>query len=418
MTTAEEYGNWNNENAHFQFGAWTLNNPATDSLDGRTFHNPNIRSSGTHPNTPTVAPNFDAETRIVTLYDTDNNVSTIGDNRAVVECMKYRIRWCGDGIFDSSHEQCDPNDPSHNGWSGQSCSATCTHISQTCQNGGINGQQNAPITATTPGLCLAGQTVLNFTDTPAGATRHNYTWDCRATNGDVLTGGTCGAWYDSSFAGTCRSLVVTDLSGGNWQNLPTNAQCTCTAGPGFATINNYHFIVTGANAADSGNLPSTATSYTWTHQITNTGANTVECQISGTDSAGNPINSAGNASCRTGFGRSASGGCADSDGNGIYDQCSATGTGPACNTAQDCLAFTGCTATRQCAAGGSLGNCTTDNDCATIPTWYVCNASSSCTTGPSYTTQAACSSANPTRTCFATNAQCLANPNITTECPG
>jgi hypothetical protein len=94
MTTAEEYGNWNGETTSFKYGPWAFTNPVIDTLDGRVFHNANIRNDGSHPVTPTPESSFDAEIRVATLYDLDDKTSTAADNHVVVECAHYVIRWC------------------------------------------------------------------------------------------------------------------------------------------------------------------------------------------------------------------------------------------------------------------------------------------------------------------------------------
>ena len=102
MTTAEEVG------GTFKYWPWTLSSPVTDSLDNKKFQKANYRSDGSHPNKPTMSPNWDAEIRIMTLYDEDHNPGSSSDNKVIVECQKMVIRRCGDGILDKEHEECDP----------------------------------------------------------------------------------------------------------------------------------------------------------------------------------------------------------------------------------------------------------------------------------------------------------------------
>ena len=88
-----------------------MDNPFT-AFDGKVFTVPNYRSNGTHPSTPTKFPSWDAEFRTITLYDTDDKLSTTADNRVIVECQRNVIRRCGDGILDTKYgETCDPKDP-------------------------------------------------------------------------------------------------------------------------------------------------------------------------------------------------------------------------------------------------------------------------------------------------------------------
>lgn len=63
-----------------------------------------------------------------------------------LECFNYVVHYCGDGDVDTAqsismlewwnnnsvaNEQCDPADPSHEGWGNQWCSNTCEPINQT-----------------------------------------------------------------------------------------------------------------------------------------------------------------------------------------------------------------------------------------------------------------------------------------------
>lgn len=63
------------------------------------------------------------------------------NNTHSAECLNYRVFWCGDGILNSPSwqtnytnwsfsEQCDPNDPAHQGWGNGWCSVTCEPIQQ------------------------------------------------------------------------------------------------------------------------------------------------------------------------------------------------------------------------------------------------------------------------------------------------
>lgn len=68
LTTAEEVSG-----ASFEYGNWDLNVPY-QAFDGKIFTKGNYRSDGTHPAVPTLFPNWDAEFRAITLYDSDNNL--------------------------------------------------------------------------------------------------------------------------------------------------------------------------------------------------------------------------------------------------------------------------------------------------------------------------------------------------------
>ena len=122
LTTAEEV-----KGATFKYD-WNLDAPYM-ATDGRAFSKPNYRSNGTHPSTPTQFPNWDSEFRSITLYDSDDNLSTSLNNRAIVECQRVVVRWCGDGIFQNKYgEKCDPNDPNKVGWGNAGCNASCQPI--------------------------------------------------------------------------------------------------------------------------------------------------------------------------------------------------------------------------------------------------------------------------------------------------
>ena len=122
LTTAEEVNG-----ATFKYD-WNLDAPYI-ATDGRAFSKPNYRSNGTHPSTPTQFPNWDSEFRSITLYDSDDNLSTSLNNRAIVECQRVVVRWCGDGIFQNKYgEKCDPNDPNKVGWGNGGCNASCQPI--------------------------------------------------------------------------------------------------------------------------------------------------------------------------------------------------------------------------------------------------------------------------------------------------
>ncbi len=43
-------------------------------------------------------------------YDKSNNYPDTSDDISHVECQPYYVTWCGDGILDSSYEQCDGTD--------------------------------------------------------------------------------------------------------------------------------------------------------------------------------------------------------------------------------------------------------------------------------------------------------------------
>ena len=120
MTTAEEVND-----ANFKYNDWRFSTPFVDDLDNKEFYIPNYMSDWRHPATPTQFPSWDAEFRTITLYDKDNDITTTKDNKAIIECQRNVIRWCGDGILDKTHEQCDPQDPSHTWWWDGWCDPSC-----------------------------------------------------------------------------------------------------------------------------------------------------------------------------------------------------------------------------------------------------------------------------------------------------
>ncbi len=126
LTTAEEVGS----PAYFNFN-WSFYSPYTSTVSNSygnfSFYKPNYRNPGSHPTTPALGSNYDAETRMLTFFDSDNNEGTTSDNKGVVECQRYQIRWCGDGILATAYgEQCDNG--LANGTQGNSCSATCQNV--------------------------------------------------------------------------------------------------------------------------------------------------------------------------------------------------------------------------------------------------------------------------------------------------
>lgn len=119
-----------------------------------------------------------------------------------IECAKYEITWCGDGVLDTAYgEVCDPNDTTKRGWGTGGCDTACKPITTNtaCIPGATVGRQPAALTSTASGLCLPGVTVANFTSAVTG-TRTDYTWSCGAS----AVGGSCAASYDTACpSGSC-----------------------------------------------------------------------------------------------------------------------------------------------------------------------------------------------------------------------
>ena len=172
LTTAEEVSD-----AAFKYN-WTFKSPYV-AADGTSFMKPNYRSDGNHPLTPTFFPNWDAEFRAITFYDSDNNVDTVSNNKAIVECQKIVIRRCGDGIFQNKYgEKCDPNDPNKVGWGNGGCNASCQPINNeppVCK-GDYNGKILDNLTGGNH-LCEKG-TVSEFK-----FANNKWTWKCNGQAG-------------------------------------------------------------------------------------------------------------------------------------------------------------------------------------------------------------------------------------------
>ena len=173
MTTAEEVNG-----ATFSYN-WVMDNPFTAS-DWKVFSIANFRSDWSHPANPTKFPSWDAEFRIVTLYDADDNLSTTSDNRAIVECQQNVIRRCGDGILDTKHgETCDPKaEP----WvSNNSCDpVTCKESAPKCAS--KYNWQTVTNLVEGPYLCEVW-TVSEFN---YDENTHTWTWKCKNTAGNSV----------------------------------------------------------------------------------------------------------------------------------------------------------------------------------------------------------------------------------------
>ena len=179
MTTAEEVNG-----ATFSYN-WVMDNPFTAS-DWKVFSMANFRSDGTHPATPTRFPSWDAEFRIVTLYDADDNLSTTSDNRAIVECQQNVIRRCGDGILDTKYgETCDPKDPTKkNRWNGWCDPTTCQPITviETPKCASKYNWQTVTNLVEGAYLCEVWTvSEFNYDDNT-----HTWTWKCKNTAGNSV----------------------------------------------------------------------------------------------------------------------------------------------------------------------------------------------------------------------------------------
>ena len=176
MTTAEKLAN---ANFLYDESTWKLSTPYHSSL-GDVFNYANYSSDWTHPSKPTYFPSWDAEFRIVTLYSSDYKISTPEDNKAIVECQRTVIRRCGDGILDTTLEECDPAAP---GWDETTCNPVNCKKLPVCSSF-YSGQELTDIVDPSK-LCTEG-TVKNFKYDEATRT---WTWECEA----AWTGVECSA---------------------------------------------------------------------------------------------------------------------------------------------------------------------------------------------------------------------------------
>ncbi len=167
-------------------------------------------------------------------YDFSNNFPDTSDDISHVECQPYYITWCGDGVLDSTYEQCDLG--AQNGQAGSACSATCQTVAVTppvCNPAVTGTQPNNPLTRDPyPTLCNVG------TASDGQTTGNTSSWKCNNGSQSV----TCSA---------------------NWSDNPPNPVCsTSVTGPQSSPL------TTGACNAGSvygfqANTVGNTTNYTW-----------------------------------------------------------------------------------------------------------------------------------------------------------
>ena len=236
LTTAEEV-NW----ATFWWQGWSFDEPYVANgwaPYNVVFHVPNYRSDWTHPSTPTAIWwnwYWDVEFRTITLYDSDNNLNTTSNNRAIVECQKNVIRRCWDGILNTTYEQCDPNLASSIP-SGYTCNVSCQLVQNT-----PNPQCNSTYSGThytntiaypnwlnqNMNLC-AQWTVTNFTNrwNWYGHAWH-YSWTCSNSAGSInctANQNWCWDWIRSTSNG--EQCDPNDPNQNNWWVGWCNSDCT------------------------------------------------------------------------------------------------------------------------------------------------------------------------------------------------
>jgi cysteine-rich repeat protein len=177
------------------------------------------------------------------------HATTANSDGGWFECLNIHVAFCGDGIVDNTSTAYSSTITAPLAW-GESCDDGNTNNNDVCRNdctwntpvcGGVNGQtyyddQEPPlgdeINATTPWLCPAGQTVVNFQYNPAQATR---TWNCSFANPGAPISSQCQA-----FENYCGDNIVQSGQGeqcdgtgqpqcGGGQSC--NASCQCTNNP-------------------------------------------------------------------------------------------------------------------------------------------------------------------------------------------
>lgn len=119
-----------------------------------------------------------------------------------------------------------------------------------CIPGTATGSQSAPVTATTPGLCLDGSAVGGFTSTVAG-TVTTYNWSC----GGSAVGGLCAATFDTTSVACVPNTVswvqtapVTVTTPGLCQDGVTVGDFTATT---VGTLTTYNWSCGGSAVGGS-----------------------------------------------------------------------------------------------------------------------------------------------------------------------
>ena len=171
--------------------------------------------------------------------------------------------WCGDGIYNKDHEDCDRNDPKHtNWWNG--CSKECKQTYNPGVCGSKYNQQKYYMTGgyvhledTTYWLCNAWD-VTGFANHYPNSNSHTYTWQCKTESGDVSPlcradlewcgdgtvqkweGEECDLWVNNGKPGytcskTCSKTV--NLSCGSWDQT-TRYFSTKQTNPWMSNANN------------------------------------------------------------------------------------------------------------------------------------------------------------------------------------
>jgi len=183
-----KYNNPNQIDAqiHFNIKYAKIFPSATNTVTSKFYHRQYWQSNWTCYPWWNVVPSFNSCPDVTVKYGIMN--SHIG------ECLNYRIFWCGDwllnrpGWFTSYHnwtftEQCDPNDPTQQGWGNWGCNLECQPINiqaPTCSLNAINmGNGSYNINWNIVGTF--NPTQINITPTLVNPASHNvntnvWTW--------------------------------------------------------------------------------------------------------------------------------------------------------------------------------------------------------------------------------------------------
>lgn len=131
LTTNQEYGTW------WEYWDWIMSGSFinSDLPWNFTFNKANLRNPSNHPALISTWSNYDCQLKIGTIYDSDNNMNTVSDNKMLVECKRYQIRWCWDWVK-QTNESCDPNDTSKTWWWVLGCSTSCAPLNPGGWGGG------------------------------------------------------------------------------------------------------------------------------------------------------------------------------------------------------------------------------------------------------------------------------------------
>jgi hypothetical protein len=127
----------------------------------------------------------------------------MSDAKIVVECARYNMRWCGDGLK-TNGEVCDPADPTKDDWGTGGCNTSCQPVTApqaTCDSLAVSpssGQAPLDVEVSCTGtnatsykiVCAPGQQIDGRTGTCKYTTMETYTPQCYI-NGNVTDNVKC-----------------------------------------------------------------------------------------------------------------------------------------------------------------------------------------------------------------------------------